>query len=645
MSSEYHDEESAPAPEFPSLTDEETEVESQERVLQIETASQDSNEPDLPLPIWMREQAKAFRYKWVPLPVRKAARATAVWVKGPDPPCHLTIKPLFPRIQEAPIKLLGRFAPKQRHRIFLLFFVYCVWFLVWALMVRHNSTDGYIQGFGKPSHIWCGATFWNGGNGCGLNGNNCRPFAAANMAFRCPAECKSTKVMDPYYVGNQSFNYQGIVIGGPNPEDPESTPVYRADSFICQAAIHAGVITDGEGGCGVASLIGSYDNYPSTKRHGIESIEFPSPFPRSFAFHELSASQAQCPKDSRWPIFVVTAVALVLISVFTTSTAAFFWSTFIILMLHVGIVSDPPNDPTMLDLISKFLSRFLPACFVAWIFYRYSAIALLKGLTAQIEKTVLFLGFAFIGALNNYTFASLIPLERLTPHDLKAQPGAPFALAVIIVVILSIVVSQIHFLRISGLLPRYLKIYISMVIALLILLALPGLRLRIHHYILAMLFMPGTALQTRPCLIYQGLLLGLFINGIARWGFDSIAQTPATLGESGGNHGGSWWGATSPNITAVVSSDHSNLTFDWGELPTHKGVDGVSILINDVERWRGYLDEELFWHQTGVTMEKRRGEENTAEFFRFAWLNGGSTGLFGEVGTWDENGVWHYSGE
>ena len=83
---------------------------------------------------------------------------------------------------------------------------------------------------------------------------------------------------------------------------------------------------------------------------------------------------------------------------------------------------------------------------------------------------------------------------------------------------------------------------------LIILISLPKLRLRIHHYILGVIFMPGTRFRVRPSLAYQGLLLGFFINGIARWGFDSIIQTPAALGESdgssaGGSGGGSWWGA------------------------------------------------------------------------------------------------------
>lgn len=156
--SEYGDEEeAAPSQNDSFQTEHETDVRNQDRSLHIDT---DAPDGDLPLPVWMRESAKNFKFRWVPLPLRKAGRAISDWVKGPDPPVQLHIEPWFPRIQEAPIKLLDRFAPKQRHRAFLLILVYCIWFLVWSLMIRNNRKGGYIAGYGEPSSLWCGASFW-----------------------------------------------------------------------------------------------------------------------------------------------------------------------------------------------------------------------------------------------------------------------------------------------------------------------------------------------------------------------------------------------------------------------------------------------------------------------------------------------------
>ncbi|KAJ9266045.1 hypothetical protein DTO212C5_6484 [Paecilomyces variotii] len=644
------------------------------------------------LPIWIQESSKSFRWGWVPLPLRKAGRAVVRWVKGPEPPHELLFRPLFPNIQALPVTYFERLFPKRKQKIAVLLFLYFSWFLSWFLVLLHSASSGYIEGYGRPQTLSCSASFWSYGNKCGLNGNDCRPFSESTLAFRCPANCRALKLLEPHTVGNQTLNYQPLVVGGPEPESPEQG-VYRADSFICQAAIHAGAITNTAGGCGVVKLEGAAHSYPSVARHGLQSVGFPSTFPKSFSFLKLSGSQAGCPKDPRWPLLGITITAIVLIALFTTSPPVFFFSTFFMLFLHVGLVSDPPNLPSLTELFSLLLARLLPASFVAYVLYMYCARPLLTPLSSpayQLSKTLLYLPTAFIGALNNYTFAVLIPIQRLTPHDIREQPGAKAALGIMITLVVSIILSQAWHIRQGGLMPRYLAIYGSMGTIILILLALPGLRLRIHHYILAILLMPGTAFPIRPSVIYQGLLLGLFINGVARWGFASIIQTPAALGEIPSSTGGSngWWGATSPNITH--SSVHislprntdprhhgnGNITFAlWEhERMAELGVDGVSVLVNDVERFRGYLDEdkrgEFTWHRhghdglelPGVLMpvdreddsfdrqsdEVRtlRAESQIADdepedlFFRFAFLRGAEAGLYGGTGVWLRDGRW-----
>lgn len=41
--------------------------------------------------------------------------------------------------------------------------------------------------------------------------------------------------------------------------------------------------------------------------------------------------------------------------------------------------------------------------------------------------------------------------------------------------------------------------------------------------------MPITALPNRISLVFEAFLLGMFLNGAAVWGFDSILQTPEEL--------------------------------------------------------------------------------------------------------------------
>jgi hypothetical protein len=112
------------------------------------------------VPVWLREASVSFRWRWVPLPLRKAAWATARWVKGPDPPVDLRFSPLFPGVQELPIRLLNRFFPKRPHKLVLLLLLYFCWFLSWLLILLRSASVGNIEGYGKPSHISCAASFW-----------------------------------------------------------------------------------------------------------------------------------------------------------------------------------------------------------------------------------------------------------------------------------------------------------------------------------------------------------------------------------------------------------------------------------------------------------------------------------------------------
>jgi hypothetical protein len=66
-------------------------------------------------------------------------------------------------------------------------------------------------------------------------------------------------------------------------------------------------------------------------------------------------------------------------------------------------------------------------------------------------------------------------------------------------------------------------------LVLLVLGLLPDLALRLHHYIVSIMIVPMTAFPTRLSALYQGLLLGLFVNGTAGFGFASILERPADV--------------------------------------------------------------------------------------------------------------------
>lgn len=566
-------------------------------------------------------------------------------------------------MQHIPINLLDRYAPNKIQRFWLLVLAYAAWLFVFSLMLWQSSFAAEIPGYGTPVRLSCAARYWGEGNNCGLNGNQCRPFSNASLAFRCPADCHKIKILNPHAVGDQEVVYKPLVVGGPTEQQTGfedvlvDKAVYRSDSFICASAVHAGFIRDIEGGCGVLTLTGEQTTFTGEKRNSIESTGFDTYFPHSFGF--LRGTKTQC-KDNRWPALAPSLIFTILISLFTTDPAVHFWSIFVVLFFHVALVSDPPANTTYYGLLSIAIGRFLPACFCAWVTYRYTVKRSLTGLTAQIEKTILWLGPAWVGSLNNYTF-DRIPIQRLTPHDIKAQPGAIPALIIVVLSIFFIALGQAWAFRIEGRMPRYLVIYGIFVATLLFFLALPGLDLRIHHYILGLLLIPGTSFQNRPSLIYQGLLVGLFINGIARWGFASIVELPSELLK------GAQQGSLLPAIS-VLAIGAKNITFSLGALPQfdYKNqaiYDGISVLVNDVERFRGYSDDRSYWdkdtysgnftwtwhrhsagrEQPGVGAEQDLDTraENLPEYFRFGFMSGSRTADYTKAGKWDKDGIWH----
>lgn len=575
-------------------------------------------------------QQSCHTSRYVPLRLQRAWISMKTWVEGPQPPRPWKIHPFLPKIQTAPIRFIDALFPKRKHKVGLLIMFYAAWILSFGLVLHRSAFTADVPGYGAPVRIGCTDRFWNNDNGCGLNGDFCRPFENSSMPFRCPANCKRVQLLNPHAVGDYVANYRPLVIGGPTDDDEtlENT-YYRADSFICGAAIHAGFINDASGGCGVVSMVGEKLSYPSVNRKHISSIGFDSYFPKSFSF--LSGTSSRC-RDLRWPLLGVSLTFTILLSLFTSTPAVLFPSIFLGIFFHVALASDPPSLTDYYALISICLGRLLPASFCMYAVYRFAVLRTLHNLDAHFEKTILWLGGCWVGALNNYTFDK-IPIERLTPHDLQNQPGAIPALIIVVLCLFTIALGQAWCLRVEGRLPRYLAIYGLFVAALLLLVAVPRMNVRIHHYILGLLLVPGTSMQTRPSLLFQGILIGLFINGIARWGFDSILQTPGELRGDGPIN------SLLPIITAPIIHMNShlgispNITFEW-KMPFPSHYDGLSILVNDVERYRGYADNGLdSW--TWVKHMK-----DMPEYFRFAYLNGGRRGDFTKAGTWSAEGGW-----
>jgi hypothetical protein len=520
------------------------------------------------------------------------------FLKGPKTPVAPSNEPYFADTQESLRRLLSsRSAPSRR--IFWGGF-YVAWLSTMLAMIYRSSfaatalkPPGQAQGE-APQFLRCTSTLWARKNGCGLDGIDCEPFSGTSFEFRCPAGCAGTFVLNPYTIGDKQVIGVPIVIGGPAQFAQHATNldvvldenVYRADSMICASALHAGVVSNTLGGCGSLVTLGEQQSYKNSTRNSITSIPFDSSFPKSFAFvkqESNGATRSGC-VDLRWTITVVHVGFTVVFALLQESSILFYWILFFAAYWQVALVSSPP-PLTSYDLLSRGAEGFLPALFVAYATWRSAARHTLANPTWPLDRLVWLTGL-WIGIMMDYITAK-VPVSRLIASDIRRDGGLFWVLG-IAAGILVIIISQMYKLRRLGMLPFYLACYLGTGLVFACLAVLPHLTFRLHHYIFAMLFLPGTCMQTRWDMMYQGILLGLFCDGIGRWGFDSIIETSEHLRSDAIlksriptflNNGS----------TRMILQESIRLLKDdvlaWqADAPANHGY---SLLINDVERYRG----------------------------------------------------------
>ncbi|KAI0319431.1 hypothetical protein OF83DRAFT_1110248 [Amylostereum chailletii] len=553
------------------------------------------------------------------------ARRLAEFIQGSPPSAEDLREPapwLFvpykmgPRPQRVPLESLFMYKTRFLTSPFLFIIFVVIYLLTIASISRAQSFQTPRDAF-----IGCSNTFWPAQDRCGLDGQNCLPFDNASFSFRCESACSTVFLHNPRTIGNQEMVYEPLIVGG---GDEERT--YRGDSFICAAALHAGIISDSRGGCVKATLAGTHTNFLPRKDHGLNSMGFPSEFPLSFRLSS-TAEIASC-TDLRNDALVFNAfVTAFLFMVLRPKPLILYWSLVCIGYWHVTLFSQPRGNPP--DLSFAF-GTFLPAMAFAYVFWRAAFRFVLPSFATKlpIEGGLLYLGPYWITVLNNMTLDRL-PVDRLIMNDILARPGGLATLIAIVVLLAGIVVNQVVVIRKMGYLVQYLGYYLAGICVVAILALLPGLNLRIHHYILAIILIPGTAFPTRLSAVYQGFLLGLFLNGVAAWGFDSILQTSEELRRDAP------MGSSLPIfVTNSTTYDPSvllhNQSLGWLPIPSTEDWDGFALLVDDVERYVG----------PALNYSMKALQEGIPHFFRIAFTRAGSTGDFTMPATLWPNGTW-----
>lgn len=493
------------------------------------------------------------------------------FLDGPKPPRMPRDRILFRQTQQHLNEILDHQSSVKYILLWTVF--YLAWVGVFGGLVYQSAfaaTAAHGEGI---EYLACDSTLWQLKNGCGVDGIDCMPFKGVEKWFRCPGDCLATVVLNDRAIGDQIVFHETLVIGGQG-ETHEESGIYRADSFVCASAIHAGIISGITGGCGKLRLHGEQTHFESSRQNGVASIGVQSNFPKSFSFVKTEELLSGC-SDLRWTITIANMLFSAGFSILQSAPLYYFWVLFIMIYFNIAFVSDAPPF-TSYALVGRAFQGFLPALFVGYWMWIVAVRHTLKAPSPPLDRTVFWLGGLWFGALLNY-ISDKIPISRLIMSDLLRDGGIFWAIG-LVVLILTIILVQMDTMRKSGCLIYYLKVYLSGLGVLLVLGSIPGLVFRLHHYIFALMFIAGTAFQTRFNMLCQGILVGLFLDGIARWGFHSILETAEALLEDG------QLGSAIPLL--LPNSDWRKTEgIQWaGPVPLNFYF---SLMINEVERYRG----------------------------------------------------------
>lgn len=501
--------------------------------------------------------------------------------------------------------------------------------LLYILTNLYVARNGYWDGSTEYERLQCtqNQSLWKGPlASCGLNAELCTPFKygmepGLQYKFRCPANCiQEGRTFLPWQVGNTTAYRVPFAIGG---------PVYRGDSFICVAAVHAGIVSSKTGGCGTLEWVGSHPKFDSklSSTRSFYSLDFDTEFPINFKF----VKKGHCNPDLRIVHIAIAAICILFVSLryMFSHTAYWFFSIMTYGFWTIILGSNPPwtnGQGTLPEVFSLGMGRFMPFMFGAFYIYVYAAKPLCSrcfneyaiipdaesgyqeednndsnelensgtddsSVSDETEmgeenrpqrkfflypKKVCLYCFGFgMGVLENYVFGYL-PLDRLTVTDLNDQSGAWLTFILLFSMIFLIIISQTYYFYKMNKFKQYFPLYCMQALALVGLSFLPMETLRVHHYILALLLLPGTCIRITPSYFYQGILLGLYTSGVARWDFAPIVETSVSL-----SRGSALARAVDPTFTKI-----ENGTIYWQNSPNDV-FDGYTLTINDIQRYIG----------------------------------------------------------
>lgn len=113
-----------------------------------------------------REEIPEDRSPWdrlrnrIPSTIQRPANRVCAFLKRPEPARTWTIRPIFPRLQELPLRLVDKVCPRRWHRIVALGLFYICWIATFGAVLHESSAAEDVNGYGQPVRVACGSVFW-----------------------------------------------------------------------------------------------------------------------------------------------------------------------------------------------------------------------------------------------------------------------------------------------------------------------------------------------------------------------------------------------------------------------------------------------------------------------------------------------------
>lgn len=82
------------------------------------------------------------------------------WIRGPQSPRKYKINPVLPSLQTASIRLVDRYLPSRRAKIYALLIAHGIWALLFFSILHSSVAGPEVPGYGNPVRLSCVSRLW-----------------------------------------------------------------------------------------------------------------------------------------------------------------------------------------------------------------------------------------------------------------------------------------------------------------------------------------------------------------------------------------------------------------------------------------------------------------------------------------------------